>query len=672
MRGKYLKRYFAVSDLRNHIALIVAAVGLLTFDCAGIDAVSAQDGAGQKDAAAKSYDVIKDRFDNKEALERNLTSPLTSGTNFSTLDGSQSFQQRLSCPSSSNYLELFYGIGAGGDLTPVSIQQDTNFDGKYDWSVSFANAVSGVCANGIIACRPGTFDECSYYRWSADASSRLGFQEAELSDLAGCYCVNNSCGGNLAFSNRTTILDDLAGGMAGALMGRDPRYAVSTVSREDFAIRLTGQDASACSPDADARQQRYVDNPTQLSSDAFAASAGDPVFGLVSNIPSGDAAHLSMNDCRIERQVTLDEVLPTDIISRVTASAEYAESGCAGDPDCFHFALGDGEDNNIEKKGCNIFTREVVWNVGNLDRISEAVLTTADYEDQIHISVNGQLVFATGNFNGVTNPSKCQIDDQESISINRSFKEALQEGTNRLTLKIAVRKRGSGQVRGRVRYQPGCELAETLDNTCATHASNDGCRLVEEDVDGVRTWLNGGRTGLTPIAQTRTLFGATCSETFTRDWFERERTYECETDGAGAQGFDFARSAHIYSNSGVDQYSDIRPGGDEALQTFTGSYNFDADFGIGDCEQICKVSLDTVDTEVASSGVVGALHKNPNTKNYTYHSCAGNVCPVGPGETIVNDCGCLNEFNDAVTIMQTFRLAGQDLTCTTGTRQPLQ
>lgn len=636
------------------------------------DVAVAQDGADQKDAAAQNYDAIKERFGNKEAFEKNFTSPLTSGTSFSTLDGSQSFQQRLSCPSSSNYLELFYGIGSGGDLTPISIQQDSNFDGKYDWNVAFANPISGVCANGVISCKPGTFDDCASYRWLADGNGRLGFTEVDLADLAGCYCVNNSCGGNLAFSNRNTILDDLAGGMAGALMAQDPRYAVSTVSREDFVIRLSGQDASACTPELDARQQRYVDNPTQLSSDAFAASSGDPVFGLVSNIPSGGAAHLVMNDCRIERQVTLEEVLPTDIISRVTASTEYTESGCAGDPDCFHFALGDDEDNNIVKKGCNIFTREVIWNVGNLDRISEAILTTADYEDQIHISVNGQTVFATGNFNGVTNPSKCQIDDQESISINRSFKAALQEGTNRLVLKIAVRKRGSGQVRGRVRYNPGCELSETLDNSCSPHASNDKCRLVDESVDGVKTWLNGGRTGLTPIAQTRTLYGATCSETFTRNWFDRERSYECENDASGTQGFDFARTAHIYSNSGIDQYSDIRPAGDGSIQAFTGSYSFDTEFGIEDCEQICKVSVGEVDTEVASSGVVGALHKNPNTKKYIYHSCAGNVCPVGPGETIVNDCGCLNDFNDAVTIMQTFRLAGQDLTCTTGTRQPLQ
>lgn len=665
--GKFLKRYFAVSHRKHHMKALFAVF----FVALSVPAF-AQDAADQKQSAEQNFDAIKGKFGDKDAFEKNFTSPLTSGTNFSTLDGSQSFQQRLSCPSSSNYLEVFYGIGSGGDLTPISVQQDTNFDGRFDHSVAFANPISGVCANGIISCNAGTFDNCASYRWSANSGTQLGLSEVELNELAGCYCVNNSCGGNLAFSNRSTILDDLAGGMAGALMERDPRYAVSTVAREDFVIRLSGQDASACSPAPDAAQQQYANNPSRLSSDAFAASAADPVFGLVSNMPSGDALLLTSNDCRIERSVTLDEVLPTDIISRVTASAEYGEGACAGDPDCFEFALGDDTDNHIVQKGCNIFTREIVWSVGKLDRITEAVLTSATYEDQIHISVNGVQVFSTGNFNGVTNPDKCQIDDQESIGINRSFQSALQEGTNRLVLKIAVRKRGSGQIRGRIRYRPGCDLVENIDNTCASNTSNDDCRLVGESVDGVRTWLNGGRTGLTPIAQTRTLYGATCSETFTRDWFERTRTYECEATGAGARGFDFARSAHIYSNSGIDQFSDIRPSSDGSLQTFTGSYNFDADFGIGDCEQICKVSIDEIDTEVSSSGVVGALHKNPNTKNYSYHSCAGNVCPVGPGETIVNDCGCLNEFNGAVAIMQTFRLAGQDLTCTSGTRQALE
>ena len=625
----------------------------------------------QKDQATSTYEGVKERFGNADAVSKNLTSPLTSGTSFRTLDGKTAFDQRLSCPSSHAYLEVFYGIGAGGDLSPISVQQDTNFDGSYDWSVAFRSPISGVCANGIISCAPGTFTDCKHYRWSV-SGVRLGLTETDLSDLAGCYCVNNSCGNSLAFANRSTTLDDLSGGMAGALMQADARYAVSTVSREDFVIRLSGQDAGACGLDGGGNQEKYVDSPSTLSSDAFAASASDPVFGLVSNIPSGDDIGLTRNDCLIERQVTLKGILASDIITRITSTADYVETGCAGDPDCFFFELGNDKDNHIEKKGCNIFTEEVVWNVDNVERLREAVLINSTYEDQIHVSLNGTLIYNTGGFNGVTNPNKCQIDDQAHVTINRSFKGLLKEGTNRLVFKIAVRKRGSGLIRGRISYTPDCDLEETVDGTCGPYAANDDCRLLDEDVDGVSTWHNGGRTGLTPLQQTRTLFGAKCTETFTRDWFERSRTYECESEADGAQSFNFARSSHILGSSGIDQYSDIRPGADGSLQNFTGSYTIDIGYGIGDCEQICKVTKEETDTEVSATGVVGALHKNPNTQNYNYLTCVGNVCPVGPGETIEKDCGCLSEFNDAITVMQTFRLAGQDLTCTTGTRQSIE
>ena len=44
------------------------------------------------------------------------------------------------------------------------------------------------------------------------------------------------------------------------------------------------------------------------------------------------------------------------------------------------------------------------------------------------------------------------------------------------------------------------------------------------------------------------------------------------------------------------------------------------------------------------------------------------VCPLGPGEEIVSACGCLDDFPEAVVMMQTVRLAGADLACTAETR----
>ena len=653
----------------KYALVLIAIIALPSLE--GLNAQSAPD--EQKDKAEQTYDAIKDRFGTADALENNLTSPLLSGTGFTTFDGTRSFNQRISCPSSAHYLELFFGIGSGGDLSPVSIKQDTDFNGAYDVAYVLPVAASGICANGVISCRSGSFDECKSYRWKAGTSGRVSIEKVELSSLAGCYCVNNSCGTNLGFVNRSTILADLAGGIAGALMARDPRYAVSSVEKTDFVIKLAGQDTSACSPRPDTPQHTYFDDPTKLSDDAFAASTGDSVFGLVQSIPTGDDLSLVSKSCKLERQVTLNEILGTDIITRVTSSPEYAESACAGDPDCFHFALGPGEDNILRRSGdCFYVTKELVWNIDHIDSLTEAVLLDADYEDQIAIKVNDGLIFSTGGFDGINRPDDCQIDDQRSISINRSFKSALQIGRNTLSLVIAVKKKGSGVVRGRIRYQPSCDLVESISDTCSSFASDDRCRLVGETVDGVRTFNNGGRTGLTPISQSRTLYGARCTKSFSKPWFIRDRTYECEYDSDGARSFDFVRATHIYSASTFDQFADRQIGSDGSIQTITGNYSIDTEFGISNCEQICKTRVGAPDTEVSSTGVVGDLLTNPQTGVFQYHQCAAGVCPAGPGETIVSACGCLGEFPQALTLMQSFRLASQDLICTSGTQQPVQ
>jgi len=660
-------------DREEWLFLSLPRIALILLCIAFSFTAEAQDTSeDQKDRAKELIDGVSEKFGSSDKVEQNLTNPLTSGSSFTTLDGSQSFNQQLSCPSSSSFLELFYALGAGGDLAPVIVKQDTDFDGEYDYNFTLPVPVSGVCANGIISCNNGTWSNCSYHLWNAGTNDRLGLKEANLADLAGCYCVNNSCGSSLAFGNRYTILDDLAGGMSGALMQRDPRYAISAVDKQDFVIKLSGQDTRTCSPDTTTPQHNYYQNAVTMADDAFTASAGDEVYGLVTGIPSGDDALLTTNACTIERTVDLEEILATDIFARVTSTPDYEEYACSGDEDCFEFGLGNDEDDHIRQDGCNIFTERVVWNIDRIDRIKEATLLHANYEDQIAIRVNGQLIFNTGGFNGNSDPSDCQINDQASVSINRSFKSALQNGQNELVMKIAIKSRGSGKLYGRLRYEPSCELVESVANSCARYADNDACRIIEETVDGVKTFQNGGRTGLTPISQTRTLHGVKCSETFTREWFDRSRKYECEADAEDAMTFDFSRQEHIYANSSIDQFADLQEGSDGSYTPITGDYTIDTEYGIAECEEICKTQSDEVDAEVSSTGVVSDVLKDPEYTEYNYHRCSAGVCPVGPGETVVEDCGCLNEFPQAMAMMQTFRLAGKDLICTSGTKKPVQ
>ena len=83
------------------------------------------------------------------------------------------------------------------------------------------------------------------------------------------------------------------------------------------------------------------------------------------------------------------------------------------------------------------------------------------------------------------------------------------------------------------------------------------------------------------------------------------------------------------------------------------------------CEPICKTRAPRVNNAAAPAGVVGSQQNDPASFDIFYHSCGtNNVCPAGPGEEIVSACGCLDDFPEAVVMMQTVRLAGADLVCT--------
>ncbi len=657
---------------KSHIILFSI---LLLFAGVACEALDAQDDDKQehKDKGKSAYDAIASKVGTVDGVTKNLTNPLTAGDQFSTLDGTRTYTQQISCPSSANYLELFFGLNGSGDLSPVRIRQDSNFDGVYDHGYSVPYLVSGVCSNGIISCEAGTFNGCRYFLWDAN-SGRVDLSETtHLNDLAGCYCVNSSCGNNLGFNNRNAILDELAGGIAGALMSEEPRYAISKVEKQDFIITLAGQDTRNCRDDDYEDQHTFFEDPSSLSAAAFSSASTDPVSNLVQNISVGANTGLVTNNCVVERQVTLDEIVSTDVVSLVTATAPYRVVPITDNPNAFAFEFGDNTDNGIDVSGgCNLIHHQLVYNIGEFEKLNEARFNLGFYEDQIAIRVNGDLIFGTDGFDGLSDPADCQINDQSSVTINTHFLDNLQPGTNTIDFYIAVKDRGSGQITGHFLYDTECDLVEDIRSTCDAYANDDRCLLFEETVDGVNTWHNGGRTGLTPLVQTRTLYGAQCEQTFSFPWFVRNRTYQCETEGDSARNFDFTRQSHIYGNSTNEEFADrLEINGDVVLST--GNMSIDADFGISDCQQMCKTRSLVTDTEVASSGVVGSILRNPSaTGEFNYHQCAGGTCPIGPGEQLVTDCGCLNEFPQALTIMQTFRLAGQDLLCTSGVKQSLQ
>jgi len=140
-----------------------------------------------KQVGSNLGNLIKGKYGSKSGLQRNLQSPMLGQGEMRTVDNSQSFNAQLQCPSTKEFLTISVLPSSTGDIR-ILVRQDTDFDGKFDYSVdsntygfktadgSPAGLISGVCANGVIVCKPGTWNSCTFWRWTTN-DGKLAFEE---------------------------------------------------------------------------------------------------------------------------------------------------------------------------------------------------------------------------------------------------------------------------------------------------------------------------------------------------------------------------------------------------------------------------------------------------------------------------------------------------------------
>ena len=103
-----------------------------------------------------------------------------------------------------------------------------------------------------------------------------------------------------------------------------------------------------------------------------------------------------------------------------------------------------------------------------------------------------------------------------------------------------------------------------------------------------------------------------------------------------------------------------------------GSINLPQRDPAAECEVACKTRVAKTDTQVTTTGTVTDMRVTAQSYDLFYKTCINNICPAEPGEEVVIDCQCLNEFAEAASVIQTLRLAGKDNICSSGQKQPMQ
>lgn len=632
--------------------------------------------------------IINNNFGSPEALQNNFQVPMVNGGVLKSLDGLTTFNHAAKCQNSSAFLEVLALPSPTGDIAQLNIRQDKNWDGSFDSLTTSNTLISGVCANGIISCEAGTWNNCNSFQWVMDANGSPTLTQVPLSNLGGCYCINQSCGQALMLMNAPEVLSHIGGALVSAIGANNPTLIVSESFVDNVSMTFLGGLSEKC--EIVDKNKNTVDQADFFSDPARLANAGSSTAQLnnlfktiTTGVASTDATTTS-NNCTTNRIVTMDATTLNDIILYDGGAGGLLSCGDG----CLQIVLGKIGDNYWDGGTCKLFKHDVQFWVERPERIISATLINAKFDDHIQISANDQYIWAhesawTDLSDASYPPSTnwnfgtpiCERSVSWDVSPNIDFTNLIKQfGQHKFAIRVAVSGNGEGYAYAQVLVDESCQLnADVFEDSCAAFAKDPDCDLSWESVDGITTVNNYNPTGLTPLATTKDITGNNCVLSATRDWWSRERNYKCKKQSQ----FDFTdglnRTQIVTDSANASGYDDYRLE-EESGQWVSdqGSLAFPNFTQQGTCEHTCKAQKKIEHDAVAGMGPQSNSLTNADSIEYKYYTCTSDgACPLEPGETVVTNCGCHSYLLEAALQMQSGRLAGQDTLCSSGTPSDL-
>jgi hypothetical protein len=629
------------------------------------------------DAGSSAGNQALGKFGSVEGLKGNALAPLTStAVPMRTVDDSVSFSGQVQCPSSREFLTVLVTPGAGGDGN-ITVGEDLDFDGRVDFTFAAPVIASGVCANGIITCDPGTWDHCRGYRWTSGPRGEVSLSEASLRDLGGCYCINNSCGANLLLARVAQVLGTVSGGVVGAIRSGSPQFTVTDVRIDGSAITYHGQATGGCasgSPGGALPTRYYSDShgsmpglllPDAGSSEADAQSADpDSYYSMIRSSHAQVASPSRTLSCAIERVGSIETETYRDSRTGITGRlcTMYFLDLRLHRADAAHYEIQYLDYARRRHQRCgNAYAWEAPigsdgWHTlatvslpaGRGNALTRAVFTLSDINGRGCNTCTATLdAVAYGFDTPLRTCLRCDRGGSQSPFFTLGYEFETRSDVYR----------------------------EAFSNGCSAVESNPACTLQEETVDGVLTYANFTPTGVTPLPSCRTFPGSVEHHLQCRDWWRKERAYRCES--ATAWDFSDARrrvgnvTGTTADNGATMTYQDLRRDGSGEWRAEDDTATLGARDAYDSPIHACKTRRPKRKTDAGFAGNATQYLSAPDSWEFFYRKCSGDVCPLEPGtgEEIVTDCREINEFAEAATIMNVLEHAGKDMICSDGVRK---
>lgn len=580
-----------------------------------------------RQAARDSANSALSKFGSPDGIRENASNPLTSqGTPMTTIDNNTSFNAQLTCPSSSQFLNVLISPTITGDLSPVLIGQDTNLDGAIDSTYQPPFPISGVCANGVVSCAPGQWANCRFYRWTADSRGSADLQEVSQLNLGGCYCVNNSCGNNLAMTHLPSVLKDIGGGVVGAIQAQNPKFTITDVRIDGTTLTYFGQNAGQCAKTGSSQEQ-YFNHPGGVSTEVQSQIAIQSVdlmsyYNLMTTTPPALQQSASSRQCVIQRSAA--------VTSQQTFCQNPAPAGAiASREETIYLKVYAGSNRSINDCRCS--------NVTGYCAPPAATVYASIPEGAIYLGSSAE------NFRDRSRrrwEDRCTYDAYDYYSLCTRTSDI---------------------------------FSESVTDSCSSLEADPNCRLQAEHVDAVGTYSGFNPTGLTPLPSCTTLVGLVSNYDICRDWWKKQRTYLCQTN----QLFDFTdakRRAGAVIGSVADNttsvyYRDLRKDQNGNWRSEDKTLLLPGRDSYLNCESACKTRKPTTDTEASVAGNTAQFRNTTDSYDFFYKKCVDSACPLSAGEEVVKSCQCMSDFAEAASLMEVLKNAGKDMICSSGVKQ---
>lgn len=83
----------------------------------------------------------------------------------------------------------------------------------------------------------------------------------------------------------------------------------------------------------------------------------------------------------------------------------------------------------------------------------------------------------------------------------------------------------------------------------------------------------------------------------------------------------------------------------------------------GVCEMGCKVTMPSKNHQTTTKTTTWQYNKDTSDFVTYYKACVAGKCPIESGETLVQDCQCLNDFAKTASMMESMKNASKDMIC---------